>query len=266
MKSLVLIISVIISLQASAKSGVLLLAHGSMSGHQMESMGCTNMHPSHWEKAVLDAVAKVKTQLKMETEVAFGMWNTKCFNAGISRLDKRLGGDLDHLYVLPLFISSHSAVIEMQKFMFHKRTDRVIPIPTVQKVSFAKKITYLPAMDYHPEVSFILSNIVHELIHDAKKLGFQKDQMEVLLVMHGPVSDKDNMNWLKMGQRYMDDISYLFPTSRYQQVSLRDDAPKPVRDAATRELRNMVSTATTNGKIALVLPLLLSKGVLKKES
>lgn len=262
MKYVILAASLFLSLNTYAKSGVLIVAHGSMEnehGHKMQGM-CHTANPSQWEKSVLDAVAQVKNQLNMETEVAFGMWDTDCFNAGIDRLNSKLAGELDHLYVLPLFISSYSAVIEMQKFMFGIRADRAIPIPTVQKVNFAKKITYLPAIDYNPQISFILSNRVHSLIHDAGELGFNRNQMEVVLLMHGPVSDEDNLKWIEMGNSYVKDVSYIFPTSKYHIVSLRDDASAPVRDEATKELRQIVSNATSNGKVTLILPLLLSSG------
>lgn len=263
MKTIVFImLAFTVSTVSFADSGILFLAHGSMKHHHKE-MSCDNTNPTLWEKSVLDAVDGINKKLPFNSDVAFGMWSTSCFDAGIHRLEKKYrdeGKTLDHLIVFPIFISSHSAVIEMQKFIFKKRSDRVIPLPTVSQTSFNGKITYLSAIDYNPFVSLILSERFHHLIHLAKNEGYEKKQMELVLVMHGPVSDSDNEEWLKMGQQYADDVSYLFPVGNSHIVSLRDDAPGDVRDRATEELRNIVSTATLNGRKALVLPLLLSKG------
>jgi len=252
-----------------ATSGILFLAHGSMSGnsHSMMNKNCEASAPSPWERAILDAQLEIKEKLPYQSEVAFGMWNTHCFNAAISRLEKQLllqGKNLDHLLVLPLFISSYSAVIEMQKFIFKKRPDRVIPLPNVMPIAYAGKISYLPALDYDPQISMILANRFHHLVHLAKEQGYKRQQMELVLVMHGPVSDKDNIKWLSMGKKYAEDITYLFPVHNAHIVSLRDDAPAEVRDLATKKLREIVQGAAATGKKALILPLLISQGGIEK--
>jgi len=247
-----------------ASSGILFLAHGSMQmGHGTQQMACNNSMPSAWEKAVLNVIDSIKPELAFNAEVSFGMWNSRCIDAGIARLEgllKEQGQTLEHLIVMPIFISSHSAVIEMQKYIFKKRADRVIPLPMVTKANFNGKITYLPALDYNPQISMILADRFHDLIYLAKKQGLQKKQMELVLVMHGPVSDKDNAKWLKMGREYIADIMYLFPVSSAHVISLRDDARGETRERATKELQGIVSAAAKAGKKALVLPLLLSKG------
>lgn len=248
-----------------AESGILFLAHGSMNHHQEQT--CDNSTPTPWEKTVLDTIENITERLPYKSELAFGMWNTKCFDAGISRLKKQLSKenkDLDRLIVLPIFISSHSAVIEMQKFIFKKRPDRVIPLPMVKQTSFNKKIIYLPAIDYNPQISLILAKRFHDLIHLAKEGGYEKRQMELVLVMHGPVADIDNEKWLSMGKKYINDVMYFFPVYKGHVISLRDDAPSEIRDAATKRLRHIVASASEKGRKALILPLLLSKGGIDK--
>ena len=260
-KIFIILLGISFSATSFAEKGILFLAHGSMKHHQNKS--CSIHGPTNWEQLVIEAVRSIKVNLKHESEVAFGMWNSKCFDKGIKRLEKSIqskGEELDHLIVLPIFVSSYSAVIEMQKFIFKKRPDRVIPIPSVVKTYFKHKITYLPAIDYNPQISMILSNRFHKLIHLAKQEGYKKDEMELVLVMHGPVSDQNNKKWIQMAEKYVTDISYLFPVKRTHIISLRDDAPREVRDIATKKLREIVSIASTKGRKALVLPLLLSKG------
>lgn len=262
-KFLILMIGVSITTQfALADSGILFLAHGSMKKHLIEKK-CDNHKPSIWEKEVLNSVQVIKTKLPHNSEVAFGMWNTKCFNNGVKRLQKAMkekGKELDHLIVFPIFISSYSAVIEMQKFIFKKRPDRIIPLPWVKRISFKGKISYLQAIDYNPYVSIILSNRFHQLIHLAKSKGYTAEQMELVFVMHGPVSEKNNKKWLSMADKYVADMTYLFPMDVVHTISLRDDAPKEIRNRATKKLQMAVVKASEKGKIALILPLLLSKG------
>jgi hypothetical protein len=47
-------------------------------------------------------------------------------------------------------------------------------------------------------------------------------------------------------------------------LTLRDDAPKPVRDAATAELRAIVTKRLAEGRRVLVVPLLVSFGGIEK--
>jgi hypothetical protein len=191
------------------------------------------------------------------------MWNTMCFNQGVERLRQRMqqrGKHLTKLNVLPLFISSHSMVMEMQKYIFKARPDRPFDLPMAKIINFDGEINYMSAIDHNPYVSMILANRLHSLIHKAKDKGYTKSLMKVVLVMHGPVMDHDNQKWMEMAKRYMKDINYLFPLAANKVVSLRDDAADDVRDAATRELRTFVGNSTRSGKISLVLPLLMSKG------
>ena len=101
---------------------------------------------------------------------------------------------------------------------------------------------------------------VHHLVHLAKAKGFNNKQMELVLVMHGPVDEKANIEWMKMGELYAKDVNYLFPVAASHVISLRDDAPTEVRDQMTEALRAKVKGASVNGKVALLLPLLISKG------
>ncbi|MCM2351172.1 MAG: hypothetical protein NDI69_14220 [Bacteriovoracaceae bacterium] len=249
-----------------AGSGVLFIAHGTMnhnSGQEHISRACMPHHYSPWEQFVLSTLGSIKNEIPKNFEVAFGMWESHCFDEAIERLEAKLlseGSNLDHLIVFPLFISSHSEVIEMQKYIFKKRPDHVLPIPGVRPTKFNGQITYMNALDYDPHVSLILSNRFHQLVHMAKARGFNNKQMELVLLMHGPVDEISNIEWIKMGERYAKDVNYLFPVAASHIISLRDDAEGEVRDRMTEELRSKIKSVSVNGKVALLLPLLVSKG------
>lgn len=277
MKKILIAIFMLASFATYADSGILFIAHGTMGmtpgngdhdgdhgGHHM--MGCSTK-PSTWESFVLNTVHSMKSEIKKNYEVSFGMWESHCFDLSIKKLKATMaaqGKTLDHLIVFPLFISSHSSVIEMQKYIFKKRADRVLEIPNVHQTTFEGKITYMNAFDYDPHISMILANRTHHLVHMAKEEGFAQKNMELVLVMHGPVEDDANIEWMKMGERYNRDISYLFPMAKAHVVSLRDDADDEVRNRATLELRQIVSNAEAQGRMPLILPLLISKGGIDK--
>ncbi|MDD4975176.1 MAG: hypothetical protein PHY93_12535 [Bacteriovorax sp.] len=264
MKKLVLLICSILSISSFAETGILFIAHGTMGGGHGDhhQMSCSNEHPSKWESYILSTLAGMKNEIPKNFEVSFGMWESQCFDESIHRLETKLanqGSKLDHLVIFPLFISSYSSVIEMQKYIFKKRSDRVLDIPNVRKTYFEGKITYMPAFDYDPHISMILTNRFEQLINMAQEKDFSVNKMELVLVMHGPVEDDANLEWIKMGERYNKDITSVYPVAKSHIISLRDDADQEVKDQMTKEFRKIVSNANEEGKIALILPLLISK-------
>ncbi|MGH9370119.1 MAG: hypothetical protein ACRD15_01160 [Vicinamibacterales bacterium] len=50
------------------------------------------------------------------------------------------------------------------------------------------------------------------------------------------------------------------PFARVDYLTVRDDAPEPVRSEATAELRSVVERAVAEGRRVLIVPLLLSYG------
>ncbi len=66
---------------------------------------------------------------------------------------------------------------------------------------------------------------------------------------------------MKVLAQQMDD-STAFATIRY--LTVRDDAPKPIREAATVELRQLVQEEAASGRRVLIVPLLLSYGGIER--
>lgn len=264
MKKLLLLSLILQSLCAFGKTGILFIAHGTAMDHGDHlSNSCTPHHWPKWEGYVLTTLKSIDNDIKAPYEVAFGMWESHCFDEGIKRLEQKMqhaGDTLDHLIVFPLFISSHSEVMEMQKFIFKKRSDQVIPLPQVRPTYFEGKITYMNALDYDPQVSMILAKRFQDLIKQAINKGYTQKNMELILVMHGPVDDEANIEWMKMGKKYVQDLTYLFPVHNSHVISLRDDAAPEVKDEVTLLLRSLVQEAKNKGRIALVVPLLISSG------
>ena len=81
----------------------------------------------------------------------------------------------------------------------------------------------------------------------------------VILVAHGPNEDADNTRWLGCLKTQAERLQRSLGFRRVEFVTLRDDAPSPVRDAATAELREKVKAASLDTKV-LVVPVLISVG------
>lgn len=242
-----------------AATGVLIVAHGTSCGHDDDGGcggGCCPVPPlSQWEQSVVDAVDAISNQIPAPTEVAFGMWETHKYDAAIDRLNQRLDHNLDRLVVIPLFISRHSIVIDMQRFIFRQTSVRPAPIPAEQ-IQFSGQVVYGDTIDFDPLIAEILKTRAESL---RSKANIPGDQTEIVIAMHGPVEDHEDHLWRAMGHRYAAEIA----TQKYGEihvVSLRDDAEAPVRQRATELLRQAVDGAASRHRKALVLPLLVAPG------
>lgn len=108
------------------------------------------------------------------------------------------------------------------------------------------------------------SLVAQILVSRAQSISSNPGEETVVLVAHGPVSDQENVKWLadmaslaeqmKTGSSFKD-IRYL---------TVRDDAPAPIRDQATAELRQLIEGIKTQKRRALLVPLLLSYGGIER--
>jgi sirohydrochlorin cobaltochelatase len=265
MRHLVLIFSVFVfSLITYAQDGVLVVAHGTMSGghgddhggHLVGEHDC-GAHPSAWEQHVLNAVQSVQAVSTLPVSVGFGMWETPCFQQAVDHMQHH--AKLKRLFVIPLFISSHSMVISAQKYIFGASRLKPLFPAGIEKLKFDGEIKYLSAIDYHPIVSEILADRARSLIEKAGA-----GQNEIILVMHGPVGPIANRKWLRMGDKYAADLTAKLSVVKAHVVSLQDDAPTPIRNYNSKTLRKLVSSINSRGNHPIVLPLLLSEGGIQK--
>ncbi|MGH9785202.1 MAG: DUF3386 family protein, partial [Terriglobia bacterium] len=82
----------------------------------------------------------------------------------------------------------------------------------------------------------------------------------VVLVAHGPVSDEENSRWLADMASLVATMRNASDFKRIEYLTVRDDAPEPIRSRATAELRAVVERAAQRGDRVLVVPLLISYG------
>ncbi len=249
----------------SAGSGILLLAHGS--------------NDRRWNDQVLAVAAQ--TDASMPTEVAFGMASRATMRDAIARLRAR---NVERIIAVPLFVSSHSSVIDCTAYLLGLRDDAPPQLPmfaamthggghaggqmhdmgqtppagtATMQLHIDVPLRISPALDHHPTVAAILGD-------RAASISREPAHETVLLVAHGPVEDADNQLWLA-------DIRQLASQMRARKgfhaidcMSLRDDAAPEIRDAASAQLRQRVEQAQAAGDQVLIVPLLLSYGGIER--
>lgn len=245
----------------AARSGVLLLAHGGSA--------------SGWNEEVRHVADQV--DLTIPTEVAFGMATRSTMLAAIDRLKAR---GVTEIVAVPLFVSSHSSVIDSTAYLLGLRKEKPEDLtmfasmdhgngmvmdhsamardPNANAEAEKPIVTSVPihmaaALDHHPAVAEILKDRAASISQDST-------HEVVLLIAHGPVPDDENKLWLNDMGLLAEQIRKETHYAGIDYLTLRDDADDPVRKAATQQLREKVEQITKEGKTALIVPLLLSYG------
>lgn len=244
----------------SAKPGILLLAHG---GKQ------------DWNNEV-NKLAQ-ETDKTFPTEVAFGMATKSNIEAAIHRLVAR---GVNEIIAVPLFISPHSSVVTSTQYLLG-----VIPEAPPDLEMFAKmdhshgisnehsehKSTSDPTKPIDLPVPVQMTSALgrHQLVAKilaarAQSISQNPSTETVVLVAHGPVPDEENAKWLADMSSLADQMKRDSPFREIRFMTVRDDAPEPIRDQATAELRKLVESVKAEKRQALVIPLLLSYGGIER--
>lgn len=243
---------------SSSPIGILLLAHGGS---------------KEWNANVQAMAAEVnKTE---PAEVALGMADRVAMQSGIDKLAAR---GVQEIVAVPLFISSHSSVIESIKYLLALRPDAPAELADYTSMDMGsgdsmsgmdKKpadevlktkpvvseipVRMSPALDHHAILAAILTD-------RASAISVDPAQEVVILVAHGPNGDKENDLWLADLSALAKQIAVTKSFARIEVATVRDDADAAVRDAATAHFRSLVSAATRQHLRALIVPVLLSYG------
>lgn len=239
--------------------GILLLAHGGN---------------ADWNATVTALGGRLNA--RVPTEVAFGMATRATLQAAVDRLVQR---GVREIVGVPLFISSHSSVIEATQYLLGARTEAPADLARFARmghgvdarasaphegadhaaengtrpVRSSVPIRMVGALDDHPLVADILAS-------RARTISRDPGREVVVLVAHGPVSDAENALWLADMGRLAARLASAISFARVDVLTVRDDAPEPVRTVAAAELRTVVARAAGAGNRVLIVPLLLSYG------
>lgn len=253
-----------VQVPSDGERGILILAHGG--------------NPA-WNAEVKKVAAELrKTQ---PVEVAFGMASKRSIQNAVDALAAQ---KIKEILAVPLFISSHSSVITSTEFLLGARKDAPTALSIFAKmdhgshgaadsheshsatnasfdpmtpVKSSVPIRMLSALNSHPRVADIL-------LSRAKSISKQPKNEVVILVAHGPVSEETNRLWLNDMKKLADAIDSKSDFKRIEYLTVRDDAPDPIRSQATAELRKAVIKAQDEKHSVLIVPLLLSYGGIEK--
>jgi sirohydrochlorin ferrochelatase len=249
-----------LSTQLFAQPGIVLLAHGG--------------RVQTWSEEVRHVADQL--DLVIPTEVAFGMATRRTMQEAMDKLAAR---GVTEIIAVPLFISSHSSVIDSIRYLLglqktmprdltmfagmdhasaaHSVSDHAKPehsdVSVIKPLTASVPVRMTCALDHHQIVSNIL------LDRAAARSSHHKHEF-VILVAHGPVPDEENQLWLSDMRVLAAQMKRSSHYAAIEYLTVRDDADEKVRAAATKELRDRVQAVTDSGKTALIVPLLLSFG------
>jgi sirohydrochlorin cobaltochelatase len=109
------------------------------------------------------------------------------------------------------------------------------------------------ALDAHP--------IVCDIIADrARAMSLNPEREAIVLVAHGPNEEQENQRWLQSLDEIGRAVARTTPFAHIGRLTVRDDAPAPVKEAATAQLRSLVASQVALGRRVLIVPVLLSYG------
>lgn len=227
------------AMPAWSQDALLVVAHGA--------------RQAEWNNRVLRIVEQV--EWKGPVGVAFLMSAPEghALDEVVRKLD---GSGAARIVVLPLMVSSYGEHYEEIRYYVGDREEKPehahhAPFQT------RAQLVLTPAMDEHAVISKILTE-------QARAMSKNAANESLVLVAHGPNDEGFNRHWLaKLGQ-HAGRVRGALGFRRVEVVTLRDDAPKPIRDAATEQLRATVRKAAEDSRV-LVLPVLISVGHIQRQ-
>jgi sirohydrochlorin ferrochelatase len=250
--------------QPAAPEGIVLLAHGGA---------------ADWNERVLALAATIDAT--QPVEVAFGMASRPAIQSAV---DKLVARGVKSIVAVPMFVSSHSSVVTSTAYLLGIRPDMPADLKLFAKMNHGSHgvssqgheghppanvadntqpvqspiaIRMTEALNHHPLVGEIL-------VDRARAISTAPASEVVIVVAHGPVPEDDNARWLADMKVLAGHVGHAAPFAAVKYLTVRDDAPKPIRDAATAELRQMVTEQASAGRRVLIVPLLLSYGGIEK--
>jgi sirohydrochlorin cobaltochelatase len=235
------------------RTGVLLLAHGGS---------------EQWNNNVRALAERVNVD--QPVEVAFGMATRANIQSAVDALIQR---GVTEIVAVPLFVSSHSSVVTSTEYLLGLRAEAPQELAAFAKMNHAHAhdshaasavdgtrpvtsrvpIRMTRALDSHPLVGSILAD-------RARGISTDPAREAVILVAHGPVSDAENQKWLAELAMLGKAVGARAPYATIDYLTVRDDAPAPIKNAATAEFRDLVEKRRAAGSRVLIVPVLLSFG------
>lgn len=238
------------SVLAQDDFGVLVMAHGGI---------------DEWEQGVLDTVSPLQQEYPLE--VAFGMADAYSLQEAVTRLEDQGVRDIA---VVRLFISGESWYERTSQILGLQEgaPERPAPVPMSDHHSAQHghgEMAEAPShrMEFWQLTSksdFALSDegladaeeMTQVLLGRAQNLSENPALEDILILAHGPEDDAENARWIEaITERAQPVLEHGF--NRVKVTSLREDW-EDKRVAAEQLVRDYVSTASAEGRTAIVIP------------
>src|SRR5262245_41211748 len=113
------------------------------------------------------------------------------------------------------------------------------------------------AMDSDPLVSRILADQV-------RSVSSHPQNETLVLLTHGPNEEENHRKWVACLKVHGAHLEKTLGFKRVEYATLRDDAPKPVKDAAIAHLREVVKTSAADSTV-VIQAVLISVGQVQAE-
>ena len=222
----------------SSRLGVVVVAHGARGGE--------------WNTLVEGVAGRVDLPYPLEVAFLMDSPEGKTLQDAVTRLENQ---SVEKIVVVPFLVSSYSGHYEELRYYLGLRAEAPGHVHGGPLKTRAR-LVLTPALDNDAAIPEILLDY-------ASEISRQPAQETVILVAHGPNEDEENEKWMKILKEFGEYLESKHSFKAVLGATLRDDAPAPVRDAATQQLRQMVTQAAQNGTV-LVVPVLISKGLIQE--
>ena len=169
------------------------------------------------------------------------------------RLDK---AGARRIVIVPLLVSSFSDHYEEIRYYGRDRKDAPEHY-THEPLKTRAELLVTPAMDSDRLLGRVLADQLRSTSKDPKNES-------VILVAHGPNEETDNEKWLACLKVQAAYLQWALGFRRVDAATIRDDAPKPIKDAAVAILRDRVKSYGEDTKV-LIQPVLISTGHVQSE-
>jgi hypothetical protein len=236
---------------SSADPGILLLAHGGS---------------AEWNGRVTELAAQVNAT--RPTAVAFGMANRATIQSAIDKLVARA---VTEIVAVPLFVSSWSSIVTSTEYLLGLRKEAPAALAVYAKmnqtpatgsaaaatgheahagqssavggttpVKSPVPVRMTSALNDRPIVADILAS-------RARTISRASANEALIIVAHGPNEEDDNRRWLTDMASLAGRIKQTERFASLESLTLRNDAPKPLRDAATPQCGASCSGSSRRG-------------------
>ncbi len=218
-----------------AAVGVLVMAHGGT---------------PRWNQTV-EATVK-ESGVSHPIQIAFGMGmhgnEVELLQKAVSDLEAQ---GVSRIVVVPLLVSSASEV--MRQYAYLLGLEEHGPWEDHAKaVTVRVPVVMARPLDDDPAMATVL-------LARAQEVSKDPSAETVVLIAHGPNTEEDNRRWIAAMEKL---AAYVRQEGRFKAVvpaTMRDDADKPILDAAIAGMRTAVEKADQEGT-AIVIPMLIANG------